>query len=262
MLMRAAIVIPAYNEAQTIRDVAQRALRQGEPVIVVDDGSTDGTGQTLDGLPIVLLRHESNRGKAAALCTGFAYALAHDVEAIVTLDGDDQHKPEDVPRLIAAARLYPHRLIVAARLLGREQYPRARYFANRFADFWLSWAAGHAIADSQSGQRLYPAVLLKQLWLRHDIGAAFTLESEILIDAARLGYTCVCVPILAIYNPAGRRSHFRPVRDIARIVRMVAYRLLTTAMNLPGLWRCLRQSPCVVDSPQIAEPAEPATGRA
>ena len=260
--MRIAIVIPAYNEARTIRDIATRSLRQCETVIVVDDGSTDATSGALEGLPLVLLRHEQNQGKGTALCTGFAEALGRGADAVVTLDGDGQHKPEDVPRLVAAARLYPHRLIVAARLLGREHYPRTRYFANRFADFWISWAAGHAIADSQSGQRVYPAELLKQLRLRNDTKAAFALESEMLIDASRLGYTCVCVPIWAIYDATGRPSHFRPLSDLTAIAGSIADRLLGSGMNLPGLWRYLRESPCVVSSSQVDEPVAPSAGRA
>ena len=245
--MRAAIVIPAFNEARTIRDIARRSLQQCDTVIVVDDGSTDGTGDAIKGLPVTLLRHEVNRGKAAALWTGFTSALAGGTDVVVTLDGDGQHRPEDIPLLIAAAHIYPHRLIVAARLRGRDKYPRARYFANRLADFCVSWAAGHAVADSQSGQRLYPAALLEGISLRHDEKAAFTLESELIIEAARRGYTCVGVPILAIYDPAGRRSHFRPVRDIARIGGMVALRLLGTGMNPAGLWRSLREAPCIAD---------------
>ena len=146
---------------------------------------------------------------------------------------------------------------MAARLRGRDKYPRARYFANRLGDFLVSWAAGHAVADSQSGQRLYPAALLEGISLRHDERAAFTLESEIIIEAARRGYTCVGVPILAIYDPAGRRSHFRPVRDIARIGGMVALRLLGTGMNPAGLWRSLREAPCIADLAHEVEPAEP-----
>lgn len=255
--MRASIVIPAFNEARTIRDIAWRSLQQSDKVFVVDDGSTDGTSEALKGLPVVLLRHEVNRGKAVALWTGFASALAEGADAVVTLDGDGQHRPEDIPLLIAAANIYPHRLIVAARLRGRDKYPRTRYFANRLADFLVSWAAGHAVADSQSGQRLYPAALLEGISLRHDEKAGFTLESEIIIEAARCGFTCVGVPILAIYDPAGRRSHFRPVRDVARIGRMLALRLLATGMNPAGLWRCLRQAPCIVDlahRPAVAEP--------
>jgi glycosyltransferase involved in cell wall biosynthesis len=238
--MPAAIVIPAFDEVRTIRDIAERSLRQCALVIVVDDGSTDGTGAALHGLPVDVLRHERNEGKAASLWDGMQLALEKGAEAVVTLDADGQHQPEDVGRLLLAANEHPQRVIVAARLKGRESYPKARRRANRFADFWISWAAGHPIADSQSGQRLYPAALLRKLDVRHDAGAAFTFESEALIRAARLGYTTVAVPIAAIYDPAGRPSHFRPVRDIARIVMMVAGQLLATGLYPAGLWRSLR----------------------
>lgn len=238
--MSLAIVIPAYNESRTIRSVAERALRQCAQVIVVDDGSTDGTRDALDGLAVHVLAHAANQGKAASLWDGFKYALECNVDAVITLDGDGQHRPEDVPRMIIAARENPQRVIIGARLLGREAYPRARSRANHFADFWISWAAGHRIADSQSGQRLYPVELVRQLRARHDAGAAFTFESEALIRAARLGFTTVAVPIQAIFNAGGRPSHFRPVRDIARIVRMVAGQLLATGLYPLGLWRSLR----------------------
>jgi len=246
--MPAAIVIPAYNEARTIRGIAERSLRQCALVIVVDDGSTDGTGAAMAGVGVHVLRHDRNEGKAASLWDGFQHALACDADAVVTLDGDGQHQPEDVSRMLLAANEHPHRVIVAARLKGRESYPKARRRANRFADFWISWAAGHPIADSQSGQRLYPAALLRQMQVRHDAGAAFTFESEALIHAARLGYTTVAVPIAAIYDPAGRPSHFRPVRDIARIVAMVAGHLLATGMNPAGLWRSLRFPARIADA--------------
>ncbi len=238
--MPAAIVIPAFNEARTIRAIAERSLRQCALVIVVDDGSTDGTRAALDGLGVHVLRHDTNEGKAASLWDGFQFALARDADAVVTLDGDGQHQPEDVSRMLLAAAEHPHNVIVAARLKGRESYPTARRRANRFADFWISWAAGHPIADSQSGQRLYPAALLRQLQVRHDAGAAFTFESEALIRAARIGYLTVAVPIAAVFDPLGRPSHFRPVRDIARIVAMVAGQLLAMGLYPSGLWRSLR----------------------
>src|SRR4051812_34533605 len=101
--MRAAIVIPAFNEARTIRDIAQRALSQCRDVIVIDDGSTDGTAAALSDLPLILVRHQTNEGKGAALWDGFTRAMALGVDAVVTLDGDGQHRPEDVARLIRAA---------------------------------------------------------------------------------------------------------------------------------------------------------------
>jgi glycosyltransferase involved in cell wall biosynthesis len=273
--MRTVVVIPAYDEAATLRDVAQRALAVCPHVVVVDDGSSDGCAATLDDLPVTLRTHAVNRGKAASLWTGFAAALALHPDVVVTLDGDGQHQPEDVPRLLAAARRHPAHIVIAARVHDRAQAPRARRVANAVADFWLSWAAGHRVVDSQSGQRAYPAALLRTLLdearLRHDAGASYPLESELLIVAARRGYRTVAVPIDTVYRAGARRSHFRPVRDIARIVRMVAGHLLARRLHPRGLWRCLTSAPVVLGdardaaaatSPGDAAGAIPRTGDA
>jgi glycosyltransferase involved in cell wall biosynthesis len=251
--MNCAIVIPAFNEARTIHDVAQRSLAQCELVIVVDDGSTDGTAAALAGLPLTLLRNERNSGKAAALWAGFAEGLRRGADAIVTLDGDGQHQPEDVERLIAAALTHPASIVIGARLRRVAAAPRSRRFANRFADFWLSWACGYPIADSQSGQRLYPAALLREVVVRHDERAGFTLESEILIAAAALGCRSVAVAIDTRYPVAARRSHFRPVRDIARIGLMVTRHLVAQRMNPRGLRNSLGTPAMVVEPGGIAE---------
>ena len=246
--MRSIVVIPAYNEARTIRDIVQRTLRQCDRVIVVDDGSADGTSAMLDGLPVDVIVHEENRGKAAALWNGFVRALEAGADIVVTLDGDGQHRPEDIRSLLSVARAFPHYLIIGARTHGREQYPRVRYYANRVADFCLSWAAGHPIVDSQCGQRAYPAALLRRVDVRHDGESGFTLESEILICAARLGYKTVAVPIPALFDRASRPSHFRPVRDVARIGRMLTRELLAARMYPAGLWRALRHDPVVIET--------------
>jgi len=247
--MNVVVVIPAYNESRTIRDVAQRARVQCARVAVVDDGSVDGTAEAISGLPVTVLRHERNQGKAGALATGFEWALAAGADAVVTLDGDGQHRPEDIPRLLAAAQQHPDCLVIGARLEGREAYPRARNFANGFADFWIAWASGQALADSQSGERVYPAGLLRRIARPRDRDAGFTFESEVVIRAARQGYPTIAVPIAAIHKPEGRRSHFRPVRDIARIVIMVAGYLLRSGMNPGGLVRSLRCAPRIVAAP-------------
>lgn len=235
-----AVVIPAYNEAVTIRGVAERALAQVPRVIVVDDGSVDGTAAALEGLPVTLLRNSRNLGKAASLWHGMALALADDVEAVVTLDGDGQHRPEDIPRLLEAYRLQPGALIVGARLHEGGNIPAERYLANRFANFWIAWAAGQHVKDSQSGFRVYPSALLRALPQRVGRAAGFVFESEVLIEAGRRGARLAWVPIPAIYEPRGRRSHFRPVLDIALITRMVAWKLISRGLYLRGLLRSLR----------------------
>jgi hypothetical protein len=162
---------------------------------------------------------------------------------VVTLDGDGQHDPGDAATLLEAWRRRQDRIVIGSRLHDRAQFPPARYRANRFACFWISWAAGHPIADSQSGFRVYPrAVML--LALGNTVrGSRFTFESEILIEAARHRFTTVAVAIPGHYPANARRSHFRPVIDIARIVVMVGGRLLRQGMAPLGLWRSLKSAP-------------------
>jgi glycosyltransferase involved in cell wall biosynthesis len=240
-----AVVIPALDEAATIRAVAEAALRQASRIIVVDDGSVDGTAARLAGLPVVVLRNASTLGKAASLWRGMEHALAHGVDAVITLDGDGQHDPADIARLIAAYRQSSARIVIGARLSDRHKIPAYRYFANRFANFWIAWAAGYPIEDSQSGFRLYPASLLRRVRISHDRGAGFVFESEILIEASRLGVASVAVPVAAIYPHSARPSHFRPVVDILRITRMVAWKLLSRGLHLRGLIDSIMSRPAV-----------------
>jgi len=238
------IAIPAFQEEVTIRGIVDAALRQCPNVIVVDDGSTDRTSEQLTDLPVSLLSHETNRGKAASLQTAFGYALQRGAVGVITLDGDGQHDPEDAALLLAAWRRQPDRILIGSRLHDRSQFPAARWRANRFACFWISWASGHPIADSQSGFRLYPAEVMRIALGRRVRGNRFTFESEILIEASRSGYQTLAVAIPGRYPVNARASHFRPVWDITKIVIMVGGRLLRSAMNPLGLWKSL--SPAVV----------------
>ncbi|MDH5396013.1 MAG: glycosyltransferase family 2 protein [Gammaproteobacteria bacterium] len=235
-----AVVIPAYNEEATITDVVQRALEQCNKVIVVDDGSKDKTIEKLTGLDITLLRHDINKGKAASLWDGFMAALAMGVDAIITLDGDGQHAPEDIPLLLQKAAEFKNDIIIGARLADKAAIPAKRYYANKFANFWIAWAAGYPIHDSQSGFRLYPKALFDNLEISTEHG--FVFESEILIKAAQKHIYSHPVKIPAVYKKNARPSHFRGVRDILLITKMVGKSLFSRGMYLPGLYHsCIKQ---------------------
>lgn len=237
-----AVVIPAFNEAATLRDIAVRALREVDRVIVVDDGSVDGTAAAVADLPLTLLSNSRNLGKAASLRRGMLCALQNGASAVVTLDADGQHEPEDIPRLVAVHLHDPHAIIVGARLHDKRRIPHARYYANRFASFLVAWAAGYPIADSQSGFRLYPASVLAALDIHNDTSQGFVFESAVLINAARAGYTSTPVKISAVYRVGARPSHFRPVVDIYLIGRMIWWSLLSRGFNIRGLIRSRRSA--------------------
>jgi glycosyltransferase involved in cell wall biosynthesis len=237
--MQIAVVIPTYNESATIREVVTEVLQQSDDVIVVDDGSMDESHTQLDGLKVHLLRHQQNQGKATALQTGFDHAIKLNAEMVITLDGDGQHNPQEIPNLIKAAELNPQCIIIAARLKQRENAPKLRLFANRFADFWVSWAAGYPVKDSQSGFRLYPLHLLQEVRLNTSKDKGFVFESEIIIEAASHNFYSVSVPVESIYHAGRRQSHYKPWKDTWRIVRMIAWRLIRRGLYLQGLFRSL-----------------------
>ncbi len=240
--MSIAVVIPAYNEARTIADVVRRVLRYAGWIIVVDDGSNDGTREQLIDLQVTVLSHAHNRGKGASLWHGINFALERGASTIVTLDADGQHCPEDLPRLMRASRRHPDRLIIAARLIRRDQVPGPRRFANGMADFWISWAAGYPIQDTQSGFRLYPVRVLETVRAAHDRRHGFVFESEVLIDAVRRDCYTLSIPVNSIYHQKARASYYRPLMDTMRIVRMVAWKLISKGLYPQGLLRFISLS--------------------
>ena len=246
-----AVVIPALNEALRIREVVQGALAQCPRVIVVDDGSDDDTVARVADLPVTLLRHASRMGKGASLRDGFREALRQGARAVLTMDGDGQHSATDIPRMLAAANRHPGCVVIGARLRRRSQKPFFRRLANEFGDWGLAWGTGYQVADSQSGQRLYPAAVAA---LDDVPGEDFVFESQIMISAARrLGTRCVSIPIESRYkcvhsHEQFRASHFRPLRDLWRITSHI----VRQAVAYGGLLeehRCIRANPPVIDDP-------------
>lgn len=212
---RCCVLIPCLNEEGAIGRVVGDALALGLPVIVVDDGSDDRTPDIVGALPVTLLRHASRRGKGEALRSGFREALRQGFDSVVTMDGDGQHLASDIPAILAASRRYPGSIVIGARILDREQQPPGRRRANAVADWGISIACAQPVADTQSGQRLYPRAVLGLV----DIPTEhFVFEAALLITACReLGVRVVSVPIASRYEGDFRVSHFNPVRDVTRI---------------------------------------------
>ena len=239
---RVYIVIPALDEAATIGTIVHQchAAADSPCVIVVDDGSHDDTAIVAAQHGATVLRHHANQGKGASLMDGMRVAVAGGATMVVTLDGDGQHRPQDLSRLLACSQAWPEHIVIGSRRASGKAAPRARRIANRIADFWVSWAARHPIDDSQSGFRVYPARALSLIADRPSLADGFAFESEVLIEAGRASIRTVAVDIPTIYGSVlQRRSHFRPVADITSIVLMVAGKLLARMLDPIGLWRAL-----------------------
>ncbi len=237
---RVVVVIPACEEEASIAAIVAGCRPHAASVIVVDDGSRDATAARAKEAGARVIVHRARRGKGAALMSGFARASAEGATLVATLDGDGQHRPCDLPRLLDVARRAPHRIVIGSRRASRLPAPASRRIANRVADFWISWAASHPIADSQCGFRVYPADLLRALAAGASLPRGFAFESALLIEAARAGYRTIAVDVPALYGGAGQRaSHFRPVADVTKIVLVVAARLFMRGFSPWSLWRAL-----------------------
>ena len=206
-----AAVIPCFNESASITALT-RALRQRLPsVVVVDDGSTDGTAHLAQNAGALVIRHDRNRGKGAALQTGLAWALKKNFAWVVTLDGDGQHAPDDLPALWRCAESTGARLVVGNRMNDACAMPWLRRRVNRWMSRQLSRRAGKILPDTQSGFRL----IHLPTWAALPINAErFEIESEMLLAFLAAGERVEFVPVSVIAS--ARRSHIRPVTDSVR----------------------------------------------
>jgi glycosyltransferase involved in cell wall biosynthesis len=211
-------VIPAYQCAATVGAVVAGVRELIERVVVVDDGSTDGTGEAAAAAGATVERLAENRGKGFALLRGIDLALAADPAAVVLLDGDGQHDPADLPAFLAAWDAGAGDLVIGSRMGDPEVIPRTRYWTNRIGSYILSRATRWEIEDSQSGYRLLSADLLRRLPLT---AHGYAVESEMLLKAVHRGARLAQVPIRTIYE--GNTSYYRPVLDTVRIAFWCIY---------------------------------------
>lgn len=205
-------LIPAHDEAARIASVVERTARH-VPVLVVDDGSSDDTAALAEAAGAWVIRHSPNQGKGAALRTGFAAALEEGVDAVVTLDGDGQHDPTEIPGFLG---LYARRAIAGQQtdlIVGRRDFrrmPPVRRVANWLGTVVLSGAVGRWIPDNQSGYRLIGRRLMAATLDSTEAGFAF--EVEMIAICLREGWTIEWLPVRTIY--AGETSHIRPAHHL------------------------------------------------
>lgn len=233
-----AALIPAHDEAATVRAVAEGALAHADAVVVIDDGSRDGTAERLAGLPVRVIRHQENLGKGARLVEGLELAFAEGADHVLTLDADGQHDPEDIPAF--RARAEQGAFVLGDRSGDRAEMPAARRRANDFGSFFITWACAQEVRDAQCGMRLYSRDGWRRTRMSRRAARGFVFETAVLMHASEAGVRFHSVPIAARYGKVTRPSHFRPLRDFAAIFGAVAGFLATRGFRPTGLLTALR----------------------
>jgi glycosyltransferase involved in cell wall biosynthesis len=212
--MKILALVPAHNEAARILPVIQ-AAQAYLPVLVIDDGSSDETSEVARAAGAEVLRHVPNQGKGKALKAGFRHALDDDYDAVLTLDADGQHDPDEIPAFLEAYATRGSDLIIGSRDFS--QMPFSRRFANTSGRLLFSRALGQTIRDNQSGYRLVSRRLAQAaLDSRHE---GFEFEVDMVVICVKRGWRLDWVPIRTIYGTGS--SHISPLRHTGRFLRLV-----------------------------------------
>jgi glycosyltransferase involved in cell wall biosynthesis len=228
--MKGLLLIPALNEQHSIGQVVRAAKARVSDIIVVDDGSSDLTQAAASSAGAIVLRLKKNMGKGEALKVGFRYALEHNCDWVITMDGDGQHDPEDLVNFLPLLGKYD--LLLGNRMEDSGSVPLLRRAANLCSSRIVSALCGQRIFDSQTGFRGYKATFLRQVSLN---GSHYDLETEVIIKAARQGFRIGHCRIKTIYGT--EVSRYKNVRDSLRFLRvaMKSLRALWLPERLPAL---------------------------
>jgi len=221
--MKTCVVMPTYNEAKEIGRIIKKVLAQGLEVVIIDDGSPDNTSQVAANNGAIVLKNQNNEGKGASLIKGFDYAMKNNFDTVITMDGDGQHLAEDIPLFLQAAKCSDSAIFIGNRMLKTKSMPWLRLLTNKFMSWLISEIIKQEVPDSQCGFRLIKKELLKKLKLTT---SRYETESEILIDAARLGFKIESVPIKTVYS--GEKSRIKPFSDALRFIKFLVKELWTT----------------------------------
>jgi glycosyltransferase involved in cell wall biosynthesis len=214
--MKVLAIIPAYNEEGRVGNVVREVSKYDVDPLVVDDGSSDATAEEAEAAGARVLRLPVNRGKGVALRRAFDLAIREGYGGVIMIDGDGQHDPACVPDFVAALRCGAG-LVIGSRMHNISGMPPQRVFTNTVSSYFLTFLTGKKIRDSQSGYRALSCELITELRLT---STRYEVETEILLQAARLPYRFAHVPIPTIY--ADEKSKYRASRDIFMLFRLIA----------------------------------------
>jgi glycosyltransferase involved in cell wall biosynthesis len=225
------VLIPTYNNEQTLKSVIDSVLEFTTNVLVVNDGSTDSTSQILSNYNnIKVLSYEQNQGKGFALRTGFTEAVNLGYDYAITIDSDGQHFAKDLPVFIKKLEEVGPCLIIGARNMNQESVPTKSSFGNKFSTFWFWAETFQKVPDTQSGYRLYPVALMKNMKF---FTKKFEFEIESIVRASWKGILVTSVPVSVFYAPKETRiTHFRPLKDFTRISILNTVLVLIAALYI------------------------------
>ncbi|PIP14023.1 MAG: glycosyltransferase family 2 protein [bacterium (Candidatus Stahlbacteria) CG08_land_8_20_14_0_20_40_26] len=212
---RIMIIIPAYNEEESIAKLLPSLNFPPQDIIVVDDGSTDNTISKSQSFGVHVIRHEKNKGKGMAHRTGFNFASKEEARWVITMDADGQHSPKDIPKFIKAIKEKKGDMIIGEREVTIRTMPFLRFLTNLWTSFIVSILGGKRVKDAQSGFR----AISKEIFTSISFSTNnFQTESEIIIKAARRGFRITSVPVRTIYNES--YSYIKPFLDTLRFIKL------------------------------------------
>ncbi|MDP2928015.1 MAG: glycosyltransferase family 2 protein [Candidatus Omnitrophota bacterium] len=214
--MRICVIIPTYNESRAIANLINQITKLGLEVIIIDDGSADDTVKIATACGAKVLVNLKNMGKGASLIKGYNFALQRDFDAVISMDGDGQHSPDDLLAFIHKAQTSQSALIVGNRMGMTKGMPVLRVITNFLMSKFISLIVKQNIPDTQCGFRL----VKKELLAKIDLSTSkYETESEVLIKAAHLGFKIESIPVKTIYS--GQKSQINPLVDTLRFLRFM-----------------------------------------